>query len=252
MAVSSGWGASGISALVERQMRNWELSREQTTKELKQGKTKEEKEILFYVTLSREAGCGADDIAEKIIERTGFQKFDHEIVDYMVGRDDVRRKLFETLDDRTIGWIEDVCSALMMGPAVDEVEYFNRLSHALLAICHNTHAIIVGRGSNFILPKKSGLSVRLVAPANYRLDKFSKRHGMDLKTAREEMMRIDKDRGQFIETNFGKYAYDPRRYDLTLNLAMFSIDDVADIIVTALKAKAGSKLKLPVKIKPGK
>jgi len=236
--------AGGISTMVERQMRNWELSREQGAKAACREPTC--RQVRYYLAISRECGCGAEEIADHIAERTGFQKFDKEILDFMVKRDDVRRRLYETLDDQTIGWIEDVLSSLCFGPAVNEKEYFHRLSHAVLAVCHNTHAIIIGRGANFILPRQCGLAVRLVAPTNYRLDAFAKRMGLDLKTAKGQMEQIDHHRSQFIENHFGKYAYDPRRYDLVLNVSQLSQEAVVKLIVETMKIKAGDDLKLPV------
>jgi len=237
-------GSKGISNLVERQMRNWELARSQKLRA--EAEADQEKHVKFYVAISRESGCGAAEISEKLVERTGFSMFDKEILDYMVDRDEVRRRLYETLDDHTVGWIEDICSSLTFGPAADGVEYFNRLNRALLAICLHAHAIIIGRGANFVLPRESGLAVRLVATKSYRLETYMTRTGMSLKEAEEEMDRIDRRRSQFIENHFGKYAYDPRRYDLVINVSEFSSDTVADIIVSGIRAKAGEGLRLPV------
>ncbi len=238
---------SGITSLIERQMRNWELTREQGAK----AKAREGcgGAVKFFITISRECGCGAEEFADKLVELTGFQKFDKELLDFMVTRDDVRRRLYETLDNHTVGWMEDLLNSLSFGLDVGKEEYFNRLCHAVLAVCHHTHAIIVGRGAHFILPRQCGLAVRLVAPFNHRLENFARRMGLDLNKAREQMETIDHHRSQFIENHFGKYAYDPRRYDLVLNVSQFSLDGVADIIMTALHAKAGKQLKLPVEMK---
>jgi len=238
-------GTSGIAGLIERQMRNWELAREQRRKVSKEAPAPAE-QVKFYVAISRECGCGEEQIVETLARLTGFQKYDKEILDYMVSRKDVRHKLYGTLDDQTVGWIEDICSSLVLGPAVGEVEYFNRLCRAVLAVCHNVHAIIIGRGANFILPRDSGLAVRLVAPNNYRLEKYAKQTKLDLKAASEQMERIDRGRGRFIEGHFGKYAYDPRRYDLVINVCQFSENAVAETIVQAMQAKAGETLKLPL------
>ncbi|NLX04230.1 MAG: cytidylate kinase-like family protein [Phycisphaerae bacterium] len=234
---------TGISALVERQMRAWELARERSRKE---GEAPCAKPVKFYIAISRECGASDDAIVPLVVERTGFQKFDKEILNYMAGEDDIRHKLYETLDDRTVGWIEDVASSLTFGPAVGQVEYFKRLSRALLAICHNTHAIILGRGANFVLPRACGLAVRLVAPEDYRLERYAKATGLDAKEAKREMRKVDASRSQFIETHFGKYAYDPRRYDLVVNVAQFGVVEAADLIVHAARAKAGEELRLPV------
>ncbi len=231
----------GISELIERKIQAWEKKKD--TPEEK----KESKKVKFYIAISRECGCDDDLIVEALQDATGFQKFDHEILDYMARNDEVRRKLYETIDDRTMGWIETMVSSLSMGPSIDQLEYFNRLTRALYAICHNTHAIILGRAANFILPREQGLAVRLVAPFKYRLERYAQRKGLDLKTAISEMERIDRGRGSFVEAYFGRYAFDPRRYDITINVSQFSVPQVVEFILLALKSKAGDELKLPVK-----
>jgi len=240
--------SSGLSELVERKMRALvDGSKKQTHHEPGHHAPDAGSPIKFYIALSRECGCNADRISELLTERTGFQKFDHEILNYMAEHDEVRRRLFETLDDRAMGWVETVCNSLTFGPSVDGVEYFNRLSHEMLAICHNTHAIIIGRAANFILPREHGLAVRLVAPRDYRLDRYVQRTGLDRQTAAREMARIDRERGDFVEQHFGKFAFDPRRHDITINVSQFTEEHVIDLIVMALKQKAGHSLKLPVK-----
>jgi cytidylate kinase len=246
MAISKNGVSIGISELVERQVTKWEAGE---TRE-KKGAAQAPDKVKFYIAISRECGCNAEKIAKALEERTGFQEYDHEILDYIAKNDDVRRKLFETIDDRTMGWIESICSVFTLGPSVTEIEYFNRLTHELLAICHHTHAIIVGRAANFILPREQGLAVRLVAPRDYRLEKFAKRTDQDLKSAMVQMERIDRERGNFVEEHFGRYAFDPRRYDIVINVAQFTEEQILDIIMLALKAKSKGSFDLPIESAP--
>jgi hypothetical protein len=243
MAISRSGVNSGISELVERKIRS--LMTENGKSE--SIPVEKEKKVKFYVAISRECGCNAEKIATGLEERTGFTKYDQEILNYIAKNDEVRRKLFEIVDDRTMGWIESICSVLSLGPSVNEEEFFNRLTHEVLAICHASHAIIIGRAANFILPRELGLSVRLVAPRDYRLEKFAKRMNLDMKEALLQMERIDTGRGAFVETHFGKYAFDPRRYDLVINVSQYTDEQVIDLIMLGLTAKAGEGLVLPVK-----
>lgn len=237
-----GKNIRGIHSVVERQMRNWEILREQSHR----AKEADTSLLKFYLTISRESGCGAEDIAEKIAERTGFQKYDKELLDHMVTETDLRRRLYETLDDKTVGWIESIVSSISFGPSVGAEEYFHRLCHAVLAICHNTHAIILGRGANSILPREGGLSVRLVAPMEFRLENYAALKGVDLKTARKEIRTIDRQQGQFIENFFGRFAYDPRRFDLVINVSQLPRDRLVDFIIGAMKIKAGPDFVFPI------
>jgi cytidylate kinase len=242
MAISKSGTSIGITELVEKRMNSWRAG-ETKPEGTSAGK---EKKVKFYIAISRECGCNADNIASKLEERTGFHKYDQEILNFIAKNDEVRRKLFELIDDRTMGWIESICSVLSLGPTVNEEEFFSRLTHEVLAICHSSHAIIIGRAANFILPREQGLAVRLVAPRDYRLEKFAKRMNLDLKTALMQMERIDAGRGDFVETHFGKYAFDPRRYDLVINVSQYTDEQVVDLIMLALQAKAGDSLVLPV------
>jgi cytidylate kinase len=237
-----GKNIRGIISVVERQLRNWEINREQSQKR----KAEEEPFLKFFLTISREAGCGGEEIADQIAIRTGFQKYDKELLDHMVKQGDLRRQLYETLDDKTVGWIESVISAISFGPTVDSEEYFHRLCHAVLAICHNSHAIILGRGANSILPRKCGLSIRLVAPKEFRVKHYAARCGIDMKAAQKELYTIEKQRGQFIENYFGRFAYDPRRFDIVINISQFELDRLVDMIVKAIKVKAGPDFVLPI------
>jgi len=232
----------GMAALVEREMRNWELRRRQPLGEHREPK----KTLKFYIAISRESGCGEDEIADKLAKLTGFEKFDRELLDYMVTKEDIRRQLYESLDDRTMGWIESILSNLSFGPTVDLEEYFHRLCHAIFAICYNTHAIIVGRGANFILPRERGVAVRLVAPFDFRLKKYAEQTGMDLAQAAKTIRTLEKWRGQFVEDHFGRFAFDPRRFDLVINVSQFTTDDVAAMIAETLKAKIGNEITIPL------
>ena len=236
--------SSGIATLVERRMRDWIVTGPDVQSEPATGRALVKPN--FYIAISRESGCQAEELAQVLAARTGFQKFDKEILDYMVAREDVRRKLYETLDDQAISWIEDVCSSLAIGPAVDEAQYFKRLSHALLAICHNTHAIFLGRAAGFILAPADGLSIRLVAPFEFRLQRFAEAAGLDVETAQERIKRIDRGRSGFVQHHFGKKAQDSQRYDMVINTSKFSMTELAEVIITAVRAKAGPSLKLPV------
>jgi cytidylate kinase len=244
----SGRKDRGFASIVERQMRSWEIGREQK-EEAKPAESKSR--LKFFITISRESGCGAELIAEKIAERTGFEKFDQELLDYMVTKTDVRRQLYETLDDKTIGWIENILSSLSFGPSVDEEEYFNRLCHAVFAICCHTHAVIVGRGINNILPRANGLAVRLVAPFEFRVENYASMMDLDPAAARKEILFLQKRWGQFIENHFGRFAYDPRRFDLFINMAQFTPDEVVDLILESLRAKAGPDFVFPINRKTG-
>jgi len=229
---------ANIQRFVERQMRNWELAKQQRPsrpRTLRQA-------IHFYITISREEGCRGEVIAERLARQLGWQKFDKEILEYMAQAADVRRQLFESLDERQVGWMEEMLGLISRETAARRDEYVSALTRAIFAICYHTHAVIVGRGANFVLPPERGLRVRLVAPLDYRVAVCAKVHGVDPKKARRIIKQLEDERAGFLARQFSPLPYDPRHYDLVINIQPFTDAQVVGLIVEAARAKAKGRL----------
>lgn len=222
---------STIAAAVERQMRNWELSRLQR---LAAEKTPEKRdEVAEFVTISRRVGSTGGLISQMLGKRLGWPVFDREILQHMAGDDDVRTRLYEKMDERDTSWIESALRWLLQGEFRKE-DYFVRLSETVLALARQGPAIFLGRGADLVLPRERGLRVRLIASEETRVAAYAQQHGLDEKAARAEMRRIDADREIFIRNHFDIDPDEPTRFDMLLNLDRFSTEDVLELIATAL------------------
>ncbi len=221
-----------IHKFVERQMRNWELAKQQHP-----GPKRPPRALHLYVTISREEGCRGERVAERLARQLGWQKFDKEILDHMAGAADVRRKLFESLDEREASWMEEMLGLISRESAARHDEYFNALTRAVFAICYHTNAVIVGRGGNFILPPDQGLRLRLVAPLDYRVAVCAKAHRVDARQARRMIQRLENQRAEFLVRHFTSHPYDPRHYDLVLNTRSFTDAQLVSLIIAAAKDK---------------
>lgn len=222
---------STIAAAVEKQMRNWELSRQQR---VEVRKTPEKTpEAADFVTISRRVGIAGVAIAQKLGERLGWPVFHKEILQHMAEDDDVRQRLYEKMDERDTNWIESVLRWLLQGEFRKE-DYFVRLSETVLALARQGPAIFLGRGVDLILPRERGLRVWLFASEDTRVGEYARQRGLDKKMARAEMRRIDADREVFIRNQFNVDPADPTRFDVLLNLDRFGPDDVIEMIVATL------------------
>lgn len=222
-----------IARFVERQMRNWELAKQQ----MPAAEEQPAPTVKFYITISREMGCRGEAIADRLAECLGWQKFDREILEYMAGQADLRRRVFEMLDERYRSWIDDVLQPLVTEGAGPRRDYFRALTRSILAICHYQHAIIVGRGANFVLPAERGLRVRLVAPLEYRAAMTAQAEALDPKQAQKRVREVEEQRAKFTAGHFGRFPYDPRHYDLVLNTVSFHDEQVCDLMVAAAREK---------------
>ncbi|UCD28605.1 MAG: cytidylate kinase family protein, partial [Planctomycetota bacterium] len=93
----------GLSKVVERQVRNWELARSQ---KIDNGSARTQ-EVEDFVTIANICGAGGNEVAAMLSEKLNWPLFDRQILSVMAGDDDVRARLYETMDERDLGWIEN-------------------------------------------------------------------------------------------------------------------------------------------------
>ncbi|MBW2643866.1 MAG: cytidylate kinase family protein, partial [Deltaproteobacteria bacterium] len=95
-------------------------------------------------------------------------------------------------------------------------------------------AIIIGRGSNFVLPPDKRLSIRVIAPMEERIRNVSKELDITVEEAKQRVIKTESDRKAFIKKYFNADIADIFNYDLIINTENLSIDDAINIINGAL------------------
>jgi len=220
-----------LRGLVERQLRNWELARSQRLPEPSQ-----QRPVQEFVTVSREAGSLGAELARRLGERIGWPVFDRQILQSMAGEDELRKWLYEQMDERDIGWIEQTLQFLI-GGKYPPADYTRKLTQTILTLARGSRAVFVGRAANLILPENQGLRVRVVAPLEQRLAEIARRNGTDPDKAREELERLDRERREFVQRHFGVDPADPLLYDLVLNLGRVTIDEAVELLVGMLQRR---------------
>jgi hypothetical protein len=98
-------------------------------------------------------------------------------------------------------------------------------------------AVILGRGSPFILPEERTLRVLVVAPRPWRIERRIEETGSSAEEAAERIDRDDESRQRFLRTDFKVEPDDPRLYDLVVNTASLGIEGAALLIVQGLQQK---------------
>jgi cytidylate kinase len=227
----------GLARVVERQMRNWELARQQRAG-LEPMKRKDVEE---FICLSRESGVGAYRIGTLLAKRTGWPVFEKEILHVMAGDNSVRERVYQSMDERDLGWWEEMLRSFM--DRGFKTDYTHELRKNILALARQGSAIFIGRGADLILPRNRGLRVRLVAPLEWRVTQLAERRGLTSADAVKEVQHIDTERAAFIRKHFHVDDRDPIRYDLVINLQRYSVDQVVDLIDATRLVLAGEVVK---------
>ena len=213
------------SPLVERQMRNWELARSQRFKEAE----KRPAEVQEFICVSRMVGVGHRAVTRPLGDRLGWPVLDRALLESMAGDDELRQRIYRSMDQRDLGWWESAVRALMDAKYVRD-DYFHRLTATLLSLARQGSCVFVGRGADLVLPRSQGIRVRLVAPRETRIAAHAESRELDAARAAEEIDRIESERAAFINRHFGVAADDPLRHDLVVNLAQVTPEQAVELI----------------------
>jgi len=218
----------GIKELVERQMRNWELVQTHTSSD----EPETHKQVEDFVCISRDVGAGASRIGVMLGERLDWPVFDKEILHVMAGDEAIREQINGSMDDGDRSWCEAALRSLPQ-PEFAKNGYFHKLSGTILSLARQGSAVFIGRGADLILPRNTGLRVRIVAPLAMRIKRIAERSNLSPDDARKKVKRLDEERADFIRDHFHVNVHDAERYDLVVNLERVSRIQAVDLIESA-------------------
>jgi hypothetical protein len=225
-----------ISAAAERQMHAWAM-----TSELKDRAVRSDLESRApprtrqYVAISREAGAGGGEIGQCLGRRLGWDVFDKNLLDYVAERFHLSRLMLDLVDETESNWVYDVLGTWMDRQIVPHEKYFVELCRTVSALARRGHAVFVGRGAQFLLPRDRVLAVRLIASLRYRVQKIILRTGLKEKEAERRATELDAGRREFVERFLRRDITDPHNYDLVINVERCSQETVVAEILAALQ-----------------
>jgi cytidylate kinase len=209
-------------------MRNWELAKSQ--RDPLAGKS--QLPAQDFVCISREVGVGANGIGALLAERLDWPVFDKEILHKMAGDDRIRKQIYESMDERDLGWCEETLRSVMQ-PEFVKNDYFHRLSQTILSLARQGSAVFVGRGADLILPRDVGLRIRIVAPLEVRVKRLAGRLSISEEEARLQIDALEEERAKFVLNHFHIDVNDSQRYDLVINAHRVTMVQIVDLIESA-------------------
>jgi cytidylate kinase len=223
-----------IDAIVEEQVRRWELQRQARSSEARVSV-----EPWPLITVSREFGSRGALLGERVARRLGFGFWDQELVHEVAQRTGLREALVASLDEHVRSRVDDLVSSIFTGPDATAAEYVRHVGRVVHTLEQHGSAVIIGRGAQFIVRADRALRVRVVGPLEDRARGYAQREHIDPARARSRVEEVERDRRAFYRRHFDRDVTDPGHYDLMVNTGTLSIDAAVEIIVAAYKAKLG-------------
>lgn len=198
------------------------------------------KKSLPIITISREKGSGGRPIAFLVAKKLGvpWAVFHKDIVEEIAKEVHLEKELIEEVDEAQIPLITQLIDNVLGKKYMNLSGYYKHLIHILSTIGHRGHAIIIGRGANFLFPM--AFKVRIICEMEERIRGVMKYEKVNRREAEELIEKSDRERANFTQILF---QHDPRKahhYDMTIRTGKnLSLEDAASIIVDTARKKFG-------------
>ncbi|MBA2394960.1 MAG: cytidylate kinase-like family protein [Ktedonobacteraceae bacterium] len=208
------------------------------------------------ITISREYGSGGGEVAQRLAKRLQWQLVDHEIVVRVAQELGVSVEEAEERDEYAEGVASRILSSLQaiqptifavapLPVMVNAPNYQEALKRVVEGSIASEHVVIVGRGSQVLLGQhRDVLHVRIVAPLEQRIAYVMRRENINRDDARTRIQIKDQDRMRYLQTAYHQNSEDAVLYDITVNTAVLSLNQIVDLIALVLQEKA-TRLSLP-------
>jgi cytidylate kinase len=195
------------------------------------------------VTISRQAGCGALEIGEKLAARLQargpdhgcpWTVFDHNLMEKVLEDHRLPKYLATYLPEDRKPAMEEILEDIF-GLHPPESTIIKQTAETILGLAEMGNVILIGRGGNIITAQVPHvLHVRIVAPLEQRIQHAHKTYGNSEVEARNFCLREDLGRERYVCKHFHADINNPLLYHLVINTGLMSYDAAAMLIEEAL------------------
>jgi len=174
------------------------------------------------ITISREFGCEAYPMAERLQEllekRTGekWALMDKRLLEEVAHNHNLSEELFQGLGEK-LRLVEEMM-ATFTPRWKTEKDYYRLLCRQIVSLANAGNVIIVGRGGAFITqPMKNCYHFRMFASPEFKAHSIAKRLGISDEEARDLVTKKQQQRDKFIRDFLDRDARDLSVYHMVFN-----------------------------------
>ena len=178
---------------------------------------------MNVLTLSRQSGCGGDQIAQMIAQSLKWTYMDHALINQAAREAGVPEVALAQIDELDL---------LGLRPSPQQHRaYLNRVETIIQELAASGNVVIVGcAGQVTLASHPRALHVQIVAPFEIRLTRLVKQEGISETAALERLLTSDRKRTGFLKRNYGVDWLEPNLYDVLLNTAKLTYEAAASCI----------------------
>ena len=194
------------------------------------------------VTISRQTGCGALVVAEKLAHyvqehsknAAPWTVFDRNLIDKVLEDHNLAPCLARFLPEDRVSQLEDFLDEMFeVHPPLQTI--IRQTAETMLGLAALGRVILIGRGGNVVTARLPDvLHVRLVAPFERRVEHAHKYYNMTKAEAQKFCIREDRGRARYLKKYFNTDIDDPLLYHLIINTGQMNYNAAAKLIGEAV------------------
>lgn len=190
------------------------------------------------ITISREKGSGGRLIAYLVAKKLGkpWLVYHKDIIDKIAKESKLEKNLIEEMDEKNIPFIEKIVDDFFGRRYLSLSSYHKHLAKILTIIAQQDHAIIIGRGADFLFPQ--ALKIRVICEMEQRIAWEMEYEKLSRIQAVNRIEKSDRERTDFIKTVYNHDQRKAHHYDLVIRTGPhLSIENASSLIVMAAKKR---------------
>lgn len=195
------------------------------------------------ICLSRQFGSGGREIGRRLAQRLSIAFYDRELIELAAARGQIRVSRLEDADERKSSpWLFESLyegnGAVNRGSSPNDTLFWLQ-SEVIREKARTEDCLLVGRCADYVLTQ-AGIphkSVYICAPWEERVRRVSALEQIDEKSAAALVRKTDKQRKSYSEYYTGGTWGDPESYDLCLNSAQLTTEEIVELLAYFCKAK---------------
>lgn len=186
---------------------------------------------MSIITITRGTKSGGLELAERLSKKLGYRTLSREEVITESA------KKFNIMEDILLEKLEKTPN--LWQKFTNEYErYIIFIQCSLLEAIEQDNLIYHGYSGQFLLKRLSHvLKLRIEAPIDYRAQSVMEEFNFNIDQAIEYIKKMDDQRKRWVKMVYRWNWYDPALYDLWVNLKNISMDNICEIVSTAVAHK---------------
>ena len=189
----------------------------------------------FIITISREFGCNAREVARKAAAELGVEFYDKDLVDMAAERAGISRDSFLDSEEMLDKNADRLLKSFGYGSSTQF--YSDKAVKAQVDIIRDlankrVSAIFFGRCADYALADEPHcLNIFIRSNMDDRIKRISERLNVTENKAKDIIKKKDKERSSYYNYYTSKKWGDARSYDLCLNTSQISVEDSIELIL---------------------